>query len=560
MGQYQDGHIIDLVDEINSKYFLPNIQRPFVWDADQTIRLFDSLMRNYPIGTFLFWSVKNVDEIRRRKFIDNYYTKFSRDFNIEKLGLEDTTPRKGITLVLDGQQRLQSIYLALSGKYQDKELYFNLLSGEKEDDEGILYEFDFFKKQPPNDNNHLWVNVKTIVDKFKQKGALVFEVKREILKTYELDKSKEGVIESNIERLKNALISERRISYYDENEEDYNRVFDIFVRVNSGGTPLSKSDLLFSFIKLKWKDFEAEKEIPDLLEKININDQFDFDVDFILKTALMLNGSPIKYNVKNFTGRNGEEIAKQIEAHWTGMKDNITLIVDLIKDEFGINNKKLLPSKNALVPVIYYSYKADKRSKSDFDHKDKEIIKKWLLNILLSRAFGGQSDSLLEVARKSIDPIYKQNEIKFPALQINEEFNKRGKITELKEETMKEIHYTSNNSYLLLYMIYPYAINFKPSNNANYPQQDHIFSTDELELNKYGVEDINRIGNIRLVTANANQRKSDTPYSEWIKSESEKEIGLSLIPNKPESWNISTYKKFVEDREKLILGKIQLII
>ena len=89
--------------------------------------------------------------------------------------------------------------------------------------------------------------------------------------TYGLDTKYEGIIERNIERLKNALISDKRLSYYEEKEEDYEKVFDIFVRVNSGGTPLSKSDLLFSFIKLKWKEFEAEKEFPDLLECINGN-------------------------------------------------------------------------------------------------------------------------------------------------------------------------------------------------------------------------------------------------------------------------------------------------
>jgi len=130
MGEYQDAHISDIVEEINDKYFLPNIQRSFVWKEDQIVRLFDSLLRGYPIGTFLFWKTKD-NNIRRRKFIDNYYKKYSKNFNIRKLGLEDTSPRNDIFLVLDGQQRLQSLFIALKGKYEDKELYFNVLSGKK---------------------------------------------------------------------------------------------------------------------------------------------------------------------------------------------------------------------------------------------------------------------------------------------------------------------------------------------------------------------------------------------------------------------------------------------
>ena len=124
-GEYQDDHILDIVEEINDKYFLPHIQRPFVWREDQMIRLFDSLLRGYPIGTFLFWRTKD-DNVRRRKFIDIYFKKYSKDFNIEKLRLEDASTREDRILVLDGQQRLQSLFIALNGKYDAKELYFNL--------------------------------------------------------------------------------------------------------------------------------------------------------------------------------------------------------------------------------------------------------------------------------------------------------------------------------------------------------------------------------------------------------------------------------------------------
>jgi len=555
MGEYQDAHISDIVEEINDKYFLPNIQRAFVWKEDQIVRLFDSLLRGYPIGTFLFWRTKD-NNVRRRKFINNYYKKYSKDFNIKKLGLEDTSSRSDIILVLDGQQRLQSLFIALKGKYEDKELYFNVLSGEKENDDGILYEFKFFKSPPKTTDKNLWIKVKDIISKFNKKGALVSDAKKEILSTYGLDSVYESVIERNLELLKNALISDRRLSYYDEKEEDYEKVFDIFVRVNSGGTPLSKSDLLFSFIKLKWKEFEAEKEFPDLLERINGNDQFDFDVDFILKTSLVLIGSPVRYTVKTFTGEKGKEIAQNIENNWEDIKSSITTVVDLIRDEFRINNKKLLSSKNALIPVIYYSHIKNKKSKSSFDDEDKRIIRNWLLNILLSGTFSGQSDNLLEKARKIIDNLSPE---KFPAKEINSEFP-HGKKTEVDEEIIKDISYRSPESYLLLYLASPYGIEFKPSNDANYPQQDHIFSQDELKKAGYDKDEINQIGNIRLVPKDANQRKLSTPYKDWIKNASSKELELALIPDKPEDWDVDNYKIFVQKREGIILRKIKEVL
>src|ERR1041384_1410511 len=91
-------------------FWLPNIQRPFVWSEEQICRLFDSILREYPISTLLVW--KTTSGIRRRKFIDNWKSTLRlSDFYVP----EDTKKKN---LVLDGQQRLQSLYIALCGRYQ----------------------------------------------------------------------------------------------------------------------------------------------------------------------------------------------------------------------------------------------------------------------------------------------------------------------------------------------------------------------------------------------------------------------------------------------------------
>ena len=91
-------------------FWLPNIQRPFVWSEEQICRLFDSILREYPISTLLVW--KTTSDIRRRKFIDNWKSTLRlSDFYVP----EDTKKKN---LVLDGQQRLQSLYIALHGSYE----------------------------------------------------------------------------------------------------------------------------------------------------------------------------------------------------------------------------------------------------------------------------------------------------------------------------------------------------------------------------------------------------------------------------------------------------------
>src|SRR3989338_7277853 len=107
MGQYQDISIKDLVDGINEKYFLPDIQREFVWNTDKNkfedkiYDLFDSIMRGYPIGTLLFWDV-NYERLKDDNISVLEFIKKTNTEN-ESVAL-DFFKGRNLTLVLDGQQ------------------------------------------------------------------------------------------------------------------------------------------------------------------------------------------------------------------------------------------------------------------------------------------------------------------------------------------------------------------------------------------------------------------------------------------------------------------------
>lgn len=99
------------------KYFLPSIQREFVWDTEQIEKLFDSLMRDYPINSFLFWRV-NKENTKKFKFYE-----FLRDYHQKNQKYNPKASMNGsddITAVLDGQQRLTSLYIGLKGTYAKK--------------------------------------------------------------------------------------------------------------------------------------------------------------------------------------------------------------------------------------------------------------------------------------------------------------------------------------------------------------------------------------------------------------------------------------------------------
>src|SRR6266571_5898375 len=120
-------------------FWLPNIQRPFVWSEDQICRLFDSILREYPISTLLVWKTKST--IRRRKFIDNFKPEHLHRLSDFRVPQDD----KKKCLVLDGQQRLQSLFIGLKGSYEGRELYLDILSGEVAAPDDVKYKFAFME-------------------------------------------------------------------------------------------------------------------------------------------------------------------------------------------------------------------------------------------------------------------------------------------------------------------------------------------------------------------------------------------------------------------------------
>ena len=165
-------HAVEMIDD--KKLLLPHIQRPFVWKYEQMKSFFDSILREYPINTLLFWRTNEKVQIRR--FFDNY---------VDGMNVKDTYLKsseyetKEKWLVLDGQQRLQALYIALKGTYEKKELYFNLLSGRETVIDGkneLRYIVEYMTKDEANQKNLDKKGYWTLLKVFYPEIALHFEV------------------------------------------------------------------------------------------------------------------------------------------------------------------------------------------------------------------------------------------------------------------------------------------------------------------------------------------------------------------------------------------------
>ena len=132
--------IITLLNDIkNGEIVLPAIQRDFVWPEEKILKLLDSIMRGYPVGIALLW--ETYENIRFRPFV--------MDFRPENLpSFHENAELTKLKLVLDGQQRLQSLFIALYGTHEGKPLYFDVLSGRESDDLAEeRFVFDFMTRQ-----------------------------------------------------------------------------------------------------------------------------------------------------------------------------------------------------------------------------------------------------------------------------------------------------------------------------------------------------------------------------------------------------------------------------
>ena len=169
--------IAEVINDIHrKKYLLPAIQREFVWNTNQIERLFDSLMRDYPISSFLFWGVdkEKVNDFEFYEFLRQYHER--KQVHNPKASVSG---EEGVTAVLDGQQRLTSLYIALKGTYAykiprkrwdndqaypERKLHLNILSSSTKD--GREFDFEFLTAEEAAEKNEatFWFPVPKILD------------------------------------------------------------------------------------------------------------------------------------------------------------------------------------------------------------------------------------------------------------------------------------------------------------------------------------------------------------------------------------------------------------
>ncbi|GHQ63471.1 hypothetical protein VN0390_10270 [Helicobacter pylori] len=567
MGVFLDNSIKNVVDELNVRYFLPDIQREYVWlkkaDEKKIEQLFDSILRGYPIGSFLFWKLQKEDiaksdeqdenklNFQLYQFITNYD---ERKPHNEKIYIEQIV-RDDLCIVLDGQQRLTSLYIGLKGTrtlkknrarndnpnaYEEKRLYLNLKHQPNMENPEDNYQFEFYAKTPENDKDHFWFKVGDILE--LESGVLNY-AQEHGLKGNELDL---------LEKLKDAIHTKQLISFFEEKEKNLNKVLNIFIRVNSGGVKLSYSDLLMSILTASFSSDIREK-MNKLVDALKGKGFPNVGQDQVLKTCLLLIGKDTTFELKNFNKNN----IKEIEENWKKITESIYDAAELL-ETFGC--VKYLGSAYILSTLAYFYFLNPK-----MDKNDEEQALKFVRNAQIMGYFGGSTDTKLSIIAHSIKEArafeaFNHNLAKHQTCPL--------KITNDAIEGM--VFFSSDaRVFPILQILYP-NLNYKTTTfqiDHIYPKSKFKKENEKLDKGFYegGNHLYNLLYNLQLLEGQENSAKKDKDPEVWLKEEYKNEQAIEeykkrnyIDPKLKLEWD--NIKEFREKREEAIIKRLKEVL
>ena len=573
---YSGQTIAETVEVIRkNELFLPALQRKFVWDTPQIEGLFDSIMQGFPIGTFLLWELNDQTAINSNvfyNFIKHYDTRYSRN---QKASLSS---KKSIVSVLDGQQRLTSLNIALNGTYTYKTprkrfdnpeaypkrvLFLNLLPRTGED---FKYEFKFLPDtDQSNQPDKLWYKVNEVLS-WEDASSIDEEYRK--LKERAHDKklvtTNSPVIKKTLRTLYRRIRIDDPLMCFTLKDMGIDDVLDIFIRVNSGGTQLSKTDLLMSTITASWEN--ARDRVEDLLKSINEQGRkFNFDIDFVMRTCLFLLDDPILFRVRSF----GPEKINEIKTNWGGIYTAISETVSIL-NLLGYDGMTLT-SRNSVIPIVYHIYKG-----GDTKTKERNQFKKYLQHALLTGFFGTHGDQALANLRSYLREGSKEDGFKlkrksfdFDHLKTN--LNTPGKTLEITEEDLEDLlqKKKGRQAFVVLSILYPQF----EYNTKNF-DQDHIHPTYFFSFNhlssigkgdKYEEWQTKKdtIPNLQMLEERKNRVKNKREFKDWLDMESEIEKKEYLEDNYiplDVSYDIKDFDEFYNKRKELLIIALKNIL
>jgi hypothetical protein len=514
---------------------VPEFQREYVWSLEQAKELMASLFLEYPTGSILVWETNNPPEIKNDAV------------KKEKVGW--------ISVLLDGQQRLTTLYLlmkdAIPPYYKEtdiinnpRHLYFNLKTSE----------FGYYQKQKMSDNP-FW---KSVVSCFNDKFDAFT-----LVESLGLENAQEKLeIGSNVNKHLVRLRAIADIDYHVQSVPqglDIDKAIDIFDRVNSMGTKLTEAELVLTHISGRWP--HARRVIKKKIEEYE-KSGFFFGLDLLTRCfVVMLTKSALFEKMTEETYKETtEDVYKEI---WDKLVKILNYIIPILKQSAYISGSKDMSTNNVIVPIVAYLSK----NGGSFSADIKNQFLYWMFLALIWGRYSGQTAQRLD------KDVYLALNSKQPVTDLIKEIEDQRGRTEIKAADL-EGRGAGHPLHRMLYVLSKYnkAVDWADGGSLQDTMGDyysiqshHIFPQSFLYKNGYDSDNhldrkkINEIANRAFITRDTNYDISDENPVVYLKDVIEKypdALKQQLIPTEASLWQVEKYDAFLSARRKMIADSI----
>jgi len=507
-----------LLDQIDlGSIALPEFQRGYVWSGRQVRSFMTSLYKRHPVGSLLVWETHTE--------------------NADARGNQDLSSGT-VKLLLDGQQRITTLYGIIRGEppefFDGKASAFQDLHFHLEEET-----FEFYSKRKMQ-NNPLWIDVTELMQ--DGLGALL----QRIMADDEID----GDIQTYTNRL-NRIENMKSVDFHIEEvtgpDKSIDVVVDIFNKINSGGTKLSKGDLALAKVCGSWP--QARDELKDRLEKWADAGYDRFNLDWLLRCITTVTTGEAYYreleDVSISEFREGLEMAERA----------VDTLLNIVASRLGLDFARVLGSRYAFPLMARY---LAERGMSLPDHQERDKLLYWYIHTFLWGRYAGSTESKLNQDLRAIE----ETDGALDRL-IQQLRQQRGDLRLRPNDFVGSSR--GARFYPMMYMLTrvwkarDWGSGVELSNNLLGSQSrlhlHHIFPKNLLYDHDYQRGEVNALANMTFLTQETNLDISDRPPSEYFPEIEERHPGVletHWIPMDPELWQVENYIAFLDARQELL--------